>query len=60
MLDHIFEPFAATRTEDAHSGLGLSVSHTLAQSLGGSLRVVETSSRGTTFELRLPRSADAA
>jgi C4-dicarboxylate-specific signal transduction histidine kinase len=60
LLDHIFEPFAATRTEDAHSGLGLSVSHTLAQSLGGSLRVVETSSRGTTFELRLPRSADAA
>jgi len=60
LLDHIFEPFASTRAEDAHSGLGLSVSHTLAQSLGGSLRVVETSPRGTTFELRLPRSADAA
>jgi signal transduction histidine kinase len=60
-LDHIFDPFwqvDQTRTRrSGGSGLGLTVARRLAQRLGGDLSAESTPSVGSTFRLRLPRSA---
>lgn len=56
-LPHIFERFYradAARNDKSHFGLGLSIASELAQLHGGELRVAETSSGGSTFELKLP------
>ncbi|WP_199182308.1 HAMP domain-containing sensor histidine kinase, partial [Cryobacterium sp. Y11] len=54
----VFEPYY--RTESARlssqdgSGLGLGISRDLARRHGGDLRLVESSTRGSKFELTLP------
>jgi two-component system sensor kinase FixL len=52
--DHtmIFKPFYTSKTEGM--GLGLAMSRSLAESLGGSLRNVPSQLGGARFELRLP------
>lgn len=53
---HIFEPFFSTKTGTRQGmGLGLSVSRSLAEAMGGSIAVVETGTQGTTFKVTLPR-----
>ena len=52
--DRIFDPYFTTK--NAHSGLGLATSYWIIQRHGGHLRLLETSSRGSTFEIRLPAS----
>jgi signal transduction histidine kinase len=51
----LFEPFVSHGKENG-TGLGLTIAEKIAQDHGGSLRVVSSSSSGTSFELRLPLS----
>ncbi|MFW6080131.1 MAG: ATP-binding protein [Gemmatimonadota bacterium] len=60
-LDAIFEPFvrldrSATGTQ-AGAGLGLAICRELARLLGGDVTVESEIGRGSTFTVRLPRSA---
>lgn len=58
-LDSIFEPFRRSQsTKDSIPGigLGLSVSKKLVEAHEGSLTVSSKVGRGTTFEIRLPKS----
>ena len=48
----IFEPFFTTKPTGM--GLGLAICRTVAQDHGGNLRLVETSSHGSIFEIELP------
>ena len=50
--NHAFDPFFTTKISG--TGLGLSISRRIIEDHGGDLRLVETSSGGTTFELTLP------
>ncbi len=52
----IFDPYFTTKNE--HSGLGLATSYWIIKRHGGSLRLVDTSPRGTTFELLLAASRE--
>lgn len=56
VLAHVFEPFFTTRKSS--SGLGLSVSHAVVTSLGGSLRVESQQGVGTTFTALLPAASE--
>jgi len=62
-LPHIFEPFhrsTAVRAAQIHgTGLGLSLSQSIAQAMKGHLEVSSTPGRGSTFTLCLP-AADPA
>ena len=58
MRQTLFEPFHTTKGPGEGSGLGLSISRNILYSHGGSLSLVETSERGTTFEVRLPLPDD--
>ncbi len=50
----MFEPFFTTKPRKHGSGLGLAMSADIVRHHGGELRLVSTSSAGTTFEVRLP------
>jgi signal transduction histidine kinase len=57
--DRVFDPFFTTKLSGM--GLGLAICRTVAQDHGGNLRLVETSSHGSIFEIELPiGSADDA
>jgi C4-dicarboxylate-specific signal transduction histidine kinase len=51
--DTLFEPFCTTKGPGEGSGLGLSISRNILYSQHGSLSLLETSEKGTTFEVRL-------
>ena len=53
LSERLFEPFVSGGSADG-TGLGLTISRELAAAHGGELRLVETGSTGTAFELRLP------
>ena len=61
----IFEPFFTTKgvvgmgkeygSQDAEgTGLGLSVSHGIIENHNGTIKLLESSPQGTTFEIRIP------
>ena len=50
--DRVFDPFFTTKPTGM--GLGLAICRTVAQDHGGNLRLVETSSHGSGFEIELP------
>ena len=50
--NRVFDPFFTTKLSGM--GLGLAICRTVAQDHGGNLRLVETSSRGSIFEIELP------
>jgi signal transduction histidine kinase len=50
----LFEPFFTTKPRDLGTGLGLAISADIVRHHGGTLRLVETSDAGTTFEVVLP------
>jgi signal transduction histidine kinase/sensor domain CHASE-containing protein len=49
---HLFEPFFTTK--EGGSGLGLSISYGIIQSLGGLIEVTSAEEEGTTFAIVLP------
>jgi len=57
-LPHIFEPFyrgiGSASREDGGSGLGLAIARDIVLAHGGSLDVVSTPGKGSTFTVRLP------
>jgi signal transduction histidine kinase len=52
-MDRLFEPFSSTRAEGC--GLGLYSCRRIAEDHGGSVSVVSTPGKGTTFTLTLPQ-----
>jgi C4-dicarboxylate-specific signal transduction histidine kinase len=53
MLDRLFEPFATTKPPGKGTGLGLAVSHTLVEAMGGRMTATNHGGGGARFEVRL-------
>ena len=53
-VERLFEPFARANESTSGAGLGLAISLRLAESMGGTLIVEQTSVEGTVFALDLP------
>ena len=60
VLAHACEPFFTTKEPGKGSGLGLAQVYGLARQSGGALRITSAVGEGTTVELLLPRSTEAA
>jgi PAS domain S-box-containing protein len=62
-LDHIFEEFRQVDSSSSRpyggAGLGLAISHKLAELMGGSISVVSAPQVGSTFTLHLPAATTA-
>ncbi len=56
VASHIFEPFFTTKQDrmEGGMGLGLSISHSLVESMGGTLDFFTTIGKGSTFRITLP------
>ena len=57
IAERIFEPLFSTKDVGQGTGLGLAVVATVVADHGGTIRVQSRSGQGSTFEVRLPRSA---
>jgi PAS domain S-box-containing protein len=57
VLPRIFDPFFTTKGRDQGTGLGLAVSHGIAQEHGGDLTVETVRGQGACFILELPTSS---
>jgi signal transduction histidine kinase len=51
-MAHIFEPFVTTKTKGM--GMGLAIAKSIIEAHRGTLSIVSSSDRGSTFEIRLP------
>ncbi|MBX3251373.1 MAG: HAMP domain-containing histidine kinase [Myxococcales bacterium] len=54
VLDRLFEPFVTTKPVGQGTGLGLAVSHTIVEQLGGRITVENLPERGARFVVHLP------
>jgi hypothetical protein len=62
VLPRIFDPFFSTKTDESHSGmgLGLSVSRSVIEALGGRIDVSRHAPHGSTFVAVFPICSEAA
>lgn len=60
IAQHLFEPFSTTKPAGKGTGLGLAVTHTIVEGLGGSIRAGNHERSGAWFEVRLPLAAAPA
>ena len=58
-LEHIFEPFFSTKTDQGGTGLGLSITCNLTHEIGGRMQVESEVGKGTCFTIRLPLKLEA-
>ncbi len=54
LVTKIFEPFFTTKTVGEGTGLGLSVTHRIAEEHGGTIRVTKSALGGACFRLTIP------
>ena len=59
IMAHLFKPFARSAADSRQAGLGLGlyIASEIARSHGGAITVTSTQRDGTTFTVRIPRSA---
>ena len=55
-FDQIFDPFFTTKDPGEGTGLGLAVSRSLIEGMGGKLNCVSDKSQGAQFTIRLPKA----
>jgi PAS domain S-box-containing protein len=60
VLERMFDPFFTTKGPGEGTGLGLSLVHGIVADLGGAIDVTTAIARGTTFEIWLPCTGEAA
>jgi polar amino acid transport system substrate-binding protein len=53
-LPHITDPFFTTKYDSGGVGLGLSISATIVEEHGGTIRFLSEPERGTKVEVKLP------
>lgn len=58
VLTHVFEPFYSTRSSNESTGLGLYISKSLVEQMGGAILAQSIPKHGTTFTLRFPLSEE--
>jgi signal transduction histidine kinase len=58
VLSHAFEPFYSTRKSSESTGLGLYITKTIIESMGGTIHVHSIPRHGTTFTIHFPVSQE--
>ncbi len=58
VLTHIFEPFYSTRKTDESAGLGLYITKSIVETMGGVIHVKSIPKHGATFTLRFPITSE--
>ena len=53
-LDRVFDPFFTTKRDGKGTGIGLSISFSIVQEHGGTIRVQSAPGQGTEFVVELP------